>query len=182
MACSSSYSKYTLDKPPTYTYNNGRQNIDNQLSPLYFDLESGHPIQLSFIFSEALPRAEKLRSVEIKLFARRNDSDPYTREIPLKQSNLEAEYWNGKDIVKVAKDNFRGDFASLLDPSLKDYKYRDSNVVHFTLHNDYAEEDHPETLRQVIILHWMDREDQVFTTTLTKVTHSKSCVSGRPYG
>lgn len=179
--CSTTTYKYAPNQKNKYTFSNGRQTIVSDLEPLYYDLEWHKPIGLTLYFSQNLPRAENLKSIEIKLFSKENNSAGFTKELICESSQLVVEYWNGKDRTEITKDNFKGDFGSLIDPSMKDYRFRESTVAGFKLENKYAG-DHPETLSQQIIIRWLDKPEETFTNTLTKEEHTKSFISGRPFG
>jgi len=179
--CSSTTYNYTQDPVHTYSYDNGKTKIEGELAPLHYDLETFRPIGLSLRFSHNLVRAESLKSVQVKLFSQ-DKNGQFTKEIPRGKFKVTAEYWNGKTEMKVVKENYEGEFHSLIDPDMKNYPYRDSNIVVFEVENEYTGLDHPDKLEQRIVIEWMDGSQENYTIFLTRTMHSKSCISGRPFG
>ncbi|MBC7863099.1 MAG: hypothetical protein IAF38_09000 [Bacteroidia bacterium] len=181
-SCSSTTTNYVIsDKNSLSFCHGGTDSIVRDLTPSYFDLSSDELIPVYFIYSEPLPFAEKLISINIKLFAKDENTNEYTQEIPLSSSQLKAEYFDGKSGKTISKKDFKENLFTLVGPEMKDYKYRDSRYVTFTFDNKYSAEDYPETLKQIITLKWTDKE-KTFSNILTKTKSSKSFISGRPFG
>ncbi len=181
IACSSSYSRYVPDAKQSYTYELGGRQVKLDLAPLHYDLEFGRPIRLSLRYAQSLAEGEKVRSVAVRLYRRGADGRP-GEQLKLLRSRVEVEYWDGKRQVEVKRDNFEGDLHTLIDPAMRELVYRGIHSVHFNISNDYESAGFPKNLVQQIEIVRTEGTPELFTNTLTKVTHSKSCVSGRPFG
>lgn len=179
--CSTTYYNYTQYPVNTYMYDNGIVPIKGELSPQYFELGMLQPISLLLRFSHNLVRAENLKSIEVRLFTQ-DRSGQYTKEIPRAASEITVAYWNGKNETRISRENYTGEFHSLIEPTMKNYPYRESHIVGFEVENEYTGLEHPEKIQQKIIIQWMDKPEEVFTSILTKTMHSKECISGRPFG
>jgi hypothetical protein len=181
-SCSSDTCKYYVSDTGSLSFcHGGADSVERDLTPTYFDLASEGPIQVYFIFSDPVPFAEKLVSIDIKLFAKDEKTNDFTKEITLSKSKLKTEYWDGKGSKEASKVNFKENLFTLVGPEMKDYPYRETSYVTYTFDNEYAAKEYPETLRQVITIKWTDKE-KTFTNLLSKSCSGKSFISGRPFG
>ncbi len=177
-ACSSSTIYYDQKPVARFTYRAGPRVIEGKLEPVY-TFEWRKPLTLSLDFAQSLENAERIKTVEVRLFAA-GPSGEFTKEIALLKREVTVEYFDGKQSIKRTAP--AGDIRSLIDAKMKEYKYRDTVVVLLKLDNVYDLTNHPDTLLQKIIIQWEDKPEEVFTSTLTKKEYSRSCISGRPYG
>jgi hypothetical protein len=121
------------------------------------------PLPINFIFSEAPPNAEKLKSISTSLFAR--DEKGNFNPLPSK-SELKIEYWDGKDRVTLNKENNQTPLNKLIDWEKVNYKYEFLNVeytkkdnpVTYTYFYKFETKDYPDTLKLIVDFLWENGE------------------------
>jgi hypothetical protein len=117
------------------------------------------PVYFHFIFSEATPNVEKLKSIELSLFGK-NEKGEYKEYVS--DVNLKIEYFDGKNIITKELKNNVAPLNTLVDWKTVNYTYeflnkeylKKNNAVTFTYSYHFNTMEYPDTLKLKAELVW----------------------------